>query len=130
MEVMVASSLSLFVISGIFAGYNHACQRAEWGAFNVAAQSLAAARFEQTRACRWDRDALTNSLLSTNFPPLVKALDLPVKGNPVLATIYTSIANVTTNPPVKMIQVDCVWMFPRTGKTRTNTVVSYRTTDN
>lgn len=130
MEVMVASAVGAIVIGATLAGYNQASYRAEWGAFNCGAQSLAAERFEQTRGCRWDRDAATNGLVTANFPPQIMPLDLPVSGQPMFATNYTVIADVTLDPPLKMVRVDCVWKFPRSGKLQTNSIVSYRAPDN
>ena len=52
MEVMVASAVGAIVIGATLAGYNQSSYRAEWGAFNCGAQSLAAERFEQIRGCR------------------------------------------------------------------------------
>ena len=40
-----AAVVAAIVIGAIFAGYSQASYRAEWGAFNFAAQSLAAERF-------------------------------------------------------------------------------------
>lgn len=129
-EVLVSSAVAAIVIGAIFAGYSQASYRAEWGAFNFAAQSLAAERFEQTRGCRWDRDAGTNNLVSANFPPQVLPLDLPVNNQAIFGTNYTVITDLSVNPPIKMVRVDCIWTFPRSGKNHTNSVVSYRAPDN
>ncbi|GDY23417.1 hypothetical protein LBMAG56_47640 [Verrucomicrobiota bacterium] len=130
MEVMAAAALAALVIGGILAGYTQSCNRAEWAGFNFAAQSLAAERFEQTRGCRWDREALTNSLTSASFPPVVLPLDLPVNGQPMTGTNYTTITDLSVNPALKLVRVDCVWRFPRTGRLYTNSMVSYRASDN
>lgn len=130
MEVIAASGLAALVIGGILAGYSQSCNRAEWAGFNFAAQCLAAERLEQTRGCRWDREALTNYFAAASFPPQVLPLDLPVNDQPMLATNFTTITDISANPPLKLVRVDCVWQFPRTGKVYTNSAVTYRTTDN
>ena len=99
-----------------------------------------------------------DELVSSNFVDQVNILDIPVTGNAlagtlaaqfplartncsttitqattngitfVFATNYISIWNVTTNPPLKGIRVDCVWSFMGRS-THTNTMVTYRGPD-
>ena len=103
-------------------------------------------------------DPPVDELVSSNFVDQVNILDIPVTGNGlagtlalqfprprtncativtqaatngitfVFATNYISIWNVTTNPALKGIRVDCVWSF--LGKsTHTNSVLTYRGPD-
>lgn len=99
-----------------------------------------------------------DELVGSNFVHQVNILDIPVTGNAlagtlalqfpraltncavivdqastngitfVFATNYVSIWNVTTNPPLKGVRVDCVWSFMGRS-THTNTVVTYRGPD-
>ena len=103
---------------------------ADWQAHSVAAQSLAMQRIEQARSAKWDRSAFppVDQLAGSNFPVSANALDLPVAGTNIsFATNFTLIADVSSNPPLRSIQVDCAWRFR--GRLFTNTVVTYRAPD-
>ena len=125
-EVVLAVAVGAILISGMILGYVQAAVRAEWSAHSLAAQSLAVMRLEQTRAAKWDRVALVDQVVSSNFPVAVEVLDLPVVGtNIAYATNFTTVTMVSTDPPLKMIQVDCIWAFANRG-IFTNTVITYR----
>jgi hypothetical protein len=97
----------------------------------LAANSLAMQRLEQARAAKWDTLAvpLVDQLVASNFPATIEILDIPISGtNLALATNFTTIQTVSTAPPLKSVQVDCVWSF-YTGRVYTNTVVTYRAPD-
>ena len=131
MEVLLAMGLLVLMGAGIVYGYVQSARMTDWQAHSLAAQSFAMQRVEQARAAKWDTQAGTpvDQLVSSNFPPLVGQLGMPVSGtNFVFATDYTSISNVSSVPPLRMIQVDCVWQFTD-GKIFTNTVVTYRAPD-
>jgi Tfp pilus assembly protein PilV len=159
-EVVIALAISAMAILGIINGYVFTAKRAEWSAYNLAAQSLAVQRLEQARAAKWDTLASPDidELTSANFPVLVNILDIPVTANGdasllaaqfpttlalaatlaatartngitfVYATNYTSIWKVSATPPLKAVQVDCVWGFLNRGLF-TNTVITYRAPD-
>lgn len=130
-EVVITTGLAAVVIGGSVYGYVTAAQRAEWAAYSLAAQSLAMQRVEQCRAAKWDPLGFppVDELVATNFPLQVNTLDIPVsKTNVVYATNFTTISMVSTNPMLKMIQVDCTWMFMARGPF-TNTIVTYRAPD-
>ena len=128
MEVGIASCISGLMIGGIIFGYVQSTNRAEWSAYSLAAHSLAMQRLEQSRAATWDVLAfpVVDELVAGNFPVRAEVLDIPRSGtNVVWATNYTTITQVSANPPLRMIRVDCVWPFIRRGLF-TNTVVTYR----
>ncbi len=130
-EVVLAVAVGAILISGMILGYVQAAIRAEWSAYSLSAQSLAVMRMEQTRAAKWDRLASppVDQLVSSNLPPTVEVLDLPIAGtNIVYATNFTTITTISTIPQLKMIQVDCVWAFGDRGNF-TNTIVTYRAPD-
>ncbi len=130
-EVVMAMAISALTIGGIIAGYTMSTRRAEWSAYSLAAQSLAMQRSEQARAAKWDPQAWppVDELVSSNFPVRIEVLDIPISGtNVVYATNRTAITTLSANPPLRMIQVDCTWMFLSRGPF-TNTVVTYRTGD-
>ncbi|MSU20294.1 MAG: hypothetical protein EXS30_02740 [Pedosphaera sp.] len=130
-EVVMAMAISALVIGGIIAGYTMSAQRAEWSSYSLAAHSIAMQRLEQTRAAKWDPQGWPqiDELVSSNFPARVEVLDIPISGtNVVYATNITTITSMSATPPLKMIRVDCSWMFLSRGPF-TNTVATYRTSD-
>ena len=130
-ELLIGSAIGLLTVGGCLSGYVLTSRRAEWSAYSLAANSLALQRLEQARACRWDPLAAlpVDELVSTNFPPQIDVMDVIVAGtNAVLATNYTTISTISSDPPVRMIRVDCCWMFVKKGP-YTNTVATYRAPD-
>ncbi len=127
----MAVGITVLVFAGGVLGYVQSAQQAEWAAYSLAANSLAQQRLEQTRAAKWDTQANPpiDNLVGTNFPSRVDVLDVPIAGtNIVYATNITTISNISANPPVKMVRVDCTWRFWNRG-VYTNTVVTYRAPD-
>lgn len=134
-EVLVASSIAGLAIGGCIYGYVMTSKRAEWSAYSLAAQSSAMQRLEQTRAAKWDTlppdptDPAADQLKSTNFPAETVLLDIPLsKTNYVYGTNFTTITTVSTNPPLRMVRVDCTWKFIG-HEVYTNTLVTYRAPD-
>ena len=130
-EVVISMAVGAVLMLAIVRGYILSAKRAEWSAYSLAAQSLALQRLEQARACKWDPEAITpvDELLSTNFQAQVNILDIPyASSNYVYATNFTTISSISTTPPLKQVQVECVWGFTN-GKKFTNTVVTYRSPD-
>lgn len=106
--------------------YTQAAVNAEWSAHSLAAQMMAISGMEQARAAKYDPRGGTDELVATNFPVRVDKLDLGTSlGLFTYATNTTTISVVSTNPAVKMIQVDCTWSFPRKG-VFTNSAYTYR----
>lgn len=119
------------IAAAMINGYIMAAKRAEWSAYSFAAQSLALQRAEQCRAAKWDPKAYppADELVDANFPARVETLDIPISGtNIVYATNYTRIRTISTNPQLKSIRVDCVWMFLTRGPF-TNSILTYRAPD-
>ena len=129
-EVVVSLGLIVLLGGGILRGYIQGARMADWQAHSLAAQSLAMQRIEQARAAKWDRSAYPpiDQLVSSNFPVSANTLDVPVAGTNVnYATNFTIIAEVSSNPPLRSILVDCVWQFR--GRLFTNAVITYRSPD-
>ncbi len=83
------------------------------------------------RAAKWDLLAYpaVDEAVSTNFPAVVAALDMPTTGNnPIYGTNVVTITTVSVNPPIRMISVDCVWRGVNRG-IFTNTISVYRSPD-
>lgn len=117
--VGLAATLSLYVNSA---------RRTEWSASSLSAQMMAVRGMEQCRAAKYDPRGSppTDNLQSSNFPVVFDVLDVgTVNGAITYGTNFTSISTIFTNPPLKMVKVDCVWRFPSSGL-YTNTVFTYR----
>lgn len=130
-ETVISLGIVTLTISGSINGYVLTAKRAEWSAYSLAAHSLAMQRLEQTRAAKWDTAAYppVDLMVQGNFVPVTNILDVPVAGsNIVYAISYTSVTNLSANPPMKMVRVDTVWPFMSQGLF-TNTVISYRAPD-
>ena len=130
-EIVISIAISGVSISAIVAGYLYSARAAEWSAYSLAANSLAMQRLEQCRAAKFDvlTTPITDELVPGNFPNQEQVLDVPrSSGNIAYATNYTTITLVATNPPLKMIQVDCVWRFKNEGLF-TNSLITYRAPD-
>jgi type II secretory pathway pseudopilin PulG len=130
-EAVLALAIAALTISGVATGYVFAAQQMEQAACSAAAESLALQRLEQARAAKWD--ALANppvdELITSNFPVVIAALDLPVPRDQAhYATNTTTITTVSEDPPLKRIRVDCVWSFLSRGPF-TNTVTLCRASD-
>lgn len=145
-ELLVAFAVFGMISSGVIYGYIQSNRMAEWSAISLAAQSYASQGAEQVRAADWrprDYPAATGygtmdelqapysvTNCGTNY-----ILDIPIKGNPsasdfgFFVTNYVSIINVSTNPPLRQIRSDAVWIFYLTGVKYTNTVILLRAPD-
>ncbi|HVY69360.1 MAG TPA: prepilin-type N-terminal cleavage/methylation domain-containing protein [Verrucomicrobiae bacterium] len=137
-EVTISVAIASLSLGGIIYGYVLSAKRAEWSAYSLAAQSLAMMRVEQVLSSKWDpasSAANADMMVNATFPAQVNILDIPVSGtNYTYATNFTTITTLSTSPPLKMIQVDCVWKFSARNSTVTNlftnTVVTYRAPEN
>lgn len=133
-EVVVALSIAGLSFAVVISGYLMSADQAEWSGYSLAAQSLAMQAAEQARAARWD--PLTwpaiDDLGPTNYVQ-VDRLDVTASGQPIYATNYVSISGISTNPSIRQMRADCVWMLSSRGpKTRgpfTNTAVTFRAVD-
>lgn len=129
-EIVISLAVTTLAVGGMVSGYTFSVERAEWSARSAAAQILVDQKLEQTKAARWDPMATPpiDDLVSSNFPVEVTALAIPsTSSQGVLATNITTIALVSSDPPLKMIRVDSIWPFKRGPVT--NTIVTYRSPD-
>jgi Tfp pilus assembly protein PilV len=130
-EVVISMAIAGITISSIVAGYAFSARQLEQSACSSAAEFMARQRVEQVRAAKWDplANPPVNELAGSNFPVVVSTLDIPVAMNaPLYATNTTTITTVSTDPPLKMIRVDCVWSLLSRGPF-TNTLTAYRAPD-
>lgn len=129
-EIVISLAISTVGLAALVDSYVLCTRQAESSAFIYAAQSQALERLEETRAAKWDRKAspLVDDVQSTNFPMIVRILDVPKGTRKIYGTNYTTIQTVSTTPPLKLIEVACVWPWVN-GKVYTNIVTTYRAPD-
>jgi prepilin-type N-terminal cleavage/methylation domain-containing protein len=130
-ELAISMLIAAVATGGVMSGYVFTAQTAEWSAFNLAANSLAMQRLEQTRAAKWDLQASpqVDYFKQSDFPVQIEPLDIPRSGtNIVYATNVTTITTVSTSPMLRMVRVDCSWSFTN-GRVFTNTITTYRSPD-
>lgn len=126
-EVVVAMAITAATFAVVIYGYCGANYRAEWSVYSLAAQSLAMQGIEQARAAKWEPQTPVDELGTTNYSQ-VDTLDVPMSGQPVLATNYISVTTASDNPPLRQLRADCVWMLARRGP-YTNTAITLRAPD-
>lgn len=126
-EVVMALAIATLLIGGIVTGYNYSAQASRKSALALTASAMAMQRIEEARSVTWDTAAVpaVDLLVETNFPSRDVILDLPGSGSLAAeATVYTSIAQISTTPPLKRIRVDCVWEY--NGQAITNSIETIR----
>ena len=137
-ELVIAIAILAMSISGLICGYIQVNYRSEFSAMSLGAQSLTVRSVEQARAAKWDLHSQTggtgngtaDEMPPTNFVTIyTNALVVPATGQSVSVTNYVAISTISTNPPVRMIRSDCVWRAPLSGSWFSNTVVTYRSSD-
>jgi type II secretory pathway pseudopilin PulG len=128
-ELAVAMALTGMMVAAIVSGFLQAANQAEWSAYSFAAQAQALRSLEQVRAAPWDPMGSVDQVQTANFPPVVDILDVPAsRNNIVWATNTTTITLITNRPPLKLVAVETTWRFMKRGL-YTNSVRTYRTTD-
>ncbi|HLX71040.1 MAG TPA: type II secretion system protein [Verrucomicrobiae bacterium] len=137
-EVVVSVAILASVMAGLIYGYIQINYRAQLSSMSLAAQSLAAQSVEQARAAKWDVHSQTpgtgpgssDELPPTNYVQIfTNSIVVPATGKGVSVTNYVSVTDAYTNPPIRGIRSDCVWRAPFSGKWFTNTVITYRISD-
>jgi len=127
-EVIVALSIVGVTMSATISGYVSVAKRSDWATRSAAADAAAMQRMEQTRAARWDTLAAqsVDEVSSVNFPQIEVALDVPQKhAVPARANVRTTVEQISIDPPLKMVRVDCLWTS-LDGRAFTNSLITYR----
>lgn len=113
-EVVIAMAITGLAVGGIVTGYLYCTNSAEKAGLYLAASARALERIEETRSVKWDTavSPVVDQLVATNFPSKIVTLDLSGAGVGVVSgTLNTTISNISVNPPLKRIRVDCVWKY-------------------
>jgi prepilin-type N-terminal cleavage/methylation domain-containing protein len=130
-EVLIAMAISGLAMSAIVGGYYFANVSAEKSSLLLAGTAKAMERLEEVRAAKWDVSAYPpiDQLAATNFPDKIVILDLSGYGGGVTyATNRVQISQISANPALKRIHVDCVWPF-KGSRLITNSIETYRAPD-
>jgi len=130
-EVVIAMAITGLAVGGIIGGYIYCTASAEKAGLYLAANARAMERIEETRSARWDTALYpaVDQLVNSNFPSKVVTLDLSGAGaNLISASLNTDITQLSTNPPLKRIRVDCIWQY-RGVFSITNTIETCRAPD-
>jgi len=112
-EILIAVAITALTVIGIVRGYEFCLASSVKDSFYMAAIARAQERIEQTHSARWiTTSPQINELQPSNFPPETVVLDLFAQStNSLTAILKTTISDITTSPPVKLIHVDCIWRF-------------------
>ena len=116
-EVVVSMALAVVVCGAIMKCYTLSSRRAQFSACSLAANAQAMKKLEQAIYANWVPSIgtvqLFNTALTNNDP---ENLEMPIaQTNVVYCTNFTTITQISTNPALTMIRVDCVWKFMDLG---------------
>jgi Tfp pilus assembly protein PilV len=129
-EILVSFAISSLAISGLVSAYILSAKSSEHSSLSLSANAKALERIEETRGAEWNTstDPPVDQLVASNFTNEIVILDLSVRSaGKVYGTNYTQISQISSNPPLRGIRVDCVWTFR--NRRQTNTVETCRAPD-
>ena len=125
-EVVLSYGIAALAVAGIVSGYIFSTACAKQWALSLAANAKAMERIEETRSAQWSIQPPVDQLVAANFPDQIVALDLSDSGDvTVYATNITQISQISIDPPLRRIRVDCIWSFKGT-LVLTNTIETCR----
>jgi len=129
-EVAISLMILMLVFQGILKAYTTACQRSEWSAHSLAAQSLALQHVEAMRAAQWDPQNSSpvdeSGLVNFRTNDLLDIVG--TSKTQIYATSIVAVTTISLNPPLRQIRADCIWVFQPRGLF-TNTVITLRAPD-
>jgi hypothetical protein len=126
-EVIMAGAITALLCTGIVKSYSMGSYESQYAACNLAANMQALKKIEQVIFASWVPSyGITNIFNPALTNNDIENLEMPVAiTNSVSCTNYTTVTQISTNPPYLMIQVNCVWGFNGLA-TYTNTVAVLR----
>jgi type II secretory pathway pseudopilin PulG len=126
-EVVLSIAISAIAIAGIISGYVCSMTSTQKWTLSLAANARAVERLEEIRSTTWKPPV--DELVATNFPDEVVTLDQSGLGTGIIyGTNFTQISQISADPPLRRIRVDCVWAFSGTTLV-TNTIETCRAPD-
>jgi hypothetical protein len=126
-EAVMAGAIAALLCAGMVQCYLASSLKSQYAAFSLAANMQAVKKIEQVIFASWVPGyGITNVFNPALTNVDAENLEMPVAiTNVASCTNYTTITQISTNPPYLMIRVDCVWGFIGQG-TFTNTVAVLR----
>lgn len=127
-EALVALVIAGVGISGTISAYVISAKHADWVLCSHAAQNLAMQRLQQTQTAQWNTtmSPAVDELIPSNFPRIERPLEIPrTPHNGLTGVVSTKISDVSSNPPMRLVEVDCTWWFDGRGPF-TNSVSAVR----
>jgi Tfp pilus assembly protein PilE len=126
-EAIMAGAITALLCTGIVKSYTVGTYKSQYAACSLAANMQALKKIEQVIFANWVPSyGITNIFTPALTNVDAENLEMPVAiTNVVSCTNYTTITQLSTNPPYLMIRVNCVWGFNGLG-TYTNTVAVIR----
>jgi type II secretory pathway pseudopilin PulG len=130
-EVLFSLVITVLIVAGIVNGYIYCTTAAIKAELAQAANAKAMQRLEEARSATWNTSSslVEDQLVAENFTNEVVTLDMPGTNTVgTLATIITTIAQISLPSPMRTIHVDCIWQF-RGGEWVTNSIETIRAAD-
>ena len=112
-EVIIGMLILSIAVSCMMSGYVFAINTAERSALALAAGNQCLEKLEETRGARWTANyPIVDELVTNNFPRQCVVLDLAASGGGVTyATNDTRIYQISADPPLRGIRVECFYRF-------------------
>jgi len=126
-EVVMAAAIAALLCTAVVKCYSIGSYRSQFAACSLAANMQAMKKLEQVIFANWIPSYGVTNIFNPALTNIDKEnLEMPVAlTNVITCTNYTTITQLSTNPPYLMIRVDCVWGFNGLA-TYTNTVAVLR----
>lgn len=128
-EVALSLAITVLVCAAIMKCYTSSSRRSFYASCSLAANTQAMKKMEQVISATWQPSfGNTNIFNSALTAPDLENLPMPVSDtNVITCTNFTTVSQVSTNPPYVVITVNCVWSF--LGTTYTNSMAVIRGPD-
>jgi len=126
-EVVMAAAIAALLCAAVVKCYSIGSYRSQYAACSLAANMQAIKKIEQVIFANWIPSYGVTNIFNPALTNIDKEdLEMPVAmTNVINCTNYTTITQVSANPPYVMVRVDCVWGFNGLA-TYTNTVAVLR----
>jgi len=124
-EIVITLLIAVMLIAGVLYGYLQSARNLAWATNSLQAQFNAMSQMEITYSVVYKPQppSPNDQLVSSNFPPMTA---VNVEGTNY-TYISTNLNSGISNQFMKMVRVDCVWLFQ--DKIYTNSVSCLRAPD-
>ena len=122
-EVVMAVALAAMLCSAVVLCYGIGSRKSQYAACSAAANLQAMKKMEQVIFAEWIPSYGVTNIFNPALTNVDKEnLEMPVANtNVITCTNYTTVTQLSTNPPYLMITVNCIWGFNGLS-TVTNTI--------